>query len=106
MRLLAEYTGQCRQIHPLTDITAVVPSIVHTVGTGISHGIRGDEPARAVSPEHQPIVALGRIMAESVFQHILKDLRVAGILVLLADAHIGYRDAVGYFTVADTCQPR
>ena len=42
MRLLAEYTGQCRQIHPLTNITAVVPSIVHTVGTLTDLGSKYD----------------------------------------------------------------
>ena len=102
----AEHAGQGGQVHPLPSTAAVVESVVNAIGTGHGQGVGGHEPSRTVSPEHQPVVAPGGIVAEGVAHHLLHHLGVAGILILLADAHIGYRHRVDDLPVADACHPR
>ena len=90
MRYLLQHAGQCGHVHPLTGIArGAVDAVVDTERTGMSHGIGVDQPARAMSPQHQSVVACGRIAAYGILQHGLHHLRVAGVFVLRADAHIG-----------------
>ncbi len=103
MRHLLQDSVQRRYVHPFAGATDIV-AVVQSVGAR-SRYVALYQPARAVAPEHQSVVACGGIFGVGIVHHPLHHLRVAGTCVAHRDTHVGYGDRVCHLAPPDACEP-
>ena len=108
MRQTTEHLVHGRYVDPFALRAIDVVAHVHTIATACLHADRVlQQPATGMSPEHQPVVVVHRgIVAKGIAHHLLHHVRVAGIELVLSDAHLANGHLTCQLAILDACQPR